>query len=345
MRKMATIRKIISIRPIEGADAIEGASVDGWNVVIKKNEYQVGDSVIYCEIDSWIPTEIAPFLSKGKEPREFEGVKGEVLRTVRLRGQVSQGLILPMSLLNRSVVEGEDVSGDLGILKYEPPIPAQLTGSVKGNFPGFIPKTNQERIQNLSAEFDQWNSRKFDWEVTEKLDGTSMTVYCRDGELGVCSRNLELKETSENSLWSIFRNSGLDKWMRNYNRNIAIQGELIGEGIQGNPYKIKGHRFMIFDIFDIDSGNHQLPYERYAAYNLFRDLVDPELVSHVPVENLDMRFSDEDIETMDHLLRYADASSFLSPSVEREGLVFKNVDNSELSFKVISNKWLLKTGN
>ena len=97
MRKLATIRRIDALTPIDGADAIECATVGGWKVVVKKGEYTVGDLAVYCEIDSWIPTELAAFLSKGKEPREFEGIKGERLRTVKLRGQLSQGLLLPLT--------------------------------------------------------------------------------------------------------------------------------------------------------------------------------------------------------------------------------------------------------
>ena len=95
-RKLATIRKIDDIGPIEGADAIEVATVGGWKVVIKKDEYQVGDLAIYCEIDSWIPTDLAPFLSKGKEPRTYNGIKGEKLKTAKLRGVCSQGLLLKL---------------------------------------------------------------------------------------------------------------------------------------------------------------------------------------------------------------------------------------------------------
>ena len=95
-RKMATIRKIDEIRPIEGADAIEAAVVGGWVVVIKKGEFRAGDLAVYLEIDSWVPHEIAPFLSKGQEPREYNGVKGERLRTVKLRGTTSQGLLLKL---------------------------------------------------------------------------------------------------------------------------------------------------------------------------------------------------------------------------------------------------------
>lgn len=99
MRALASIRKINKVMPIEGADAIEVASVDGWQVVIKKGEFKAGDIAIYFEIDSWMPTEMAPFLSKGKEPNEFNGIKGERLRTLKLRGTISQGLLLPISIL------------------------------------------------------------------------------------------------------------------------------------------------------------------------------------------------------------------------------------------------------
>jgi RNA ligase (TIGR02306 family) len=118
-RKMASIRVIDSIKPIEGADAIECAMIGGWSVVIKKGEFKVGQLAVYCEIDSWIPTELAPFLSKGKEPREFEGIKGERLKTVKLRGQLSQGLLLPLeptcANIASELFEGLDVSFPLNI--------------------------------------------------------------------------------------------------------------------------------------------------------------------------------------------------------------------------------------
>lgn len=94
MRKLASIRKIDELRPIPGADAIECALVGGWTVVVKKGEFAAGDLAVYCEIDSWIPVDLAPFLVKGKEPREFEGIKGERLRSIKLRKQISQGLLL-----------------------------------------------------------------------------------------------------------------------------------------------------------------------------------------------------------------------------------------------------------
>ena len=200
-RKLATIRVISQLKPIKGADLIEVAVIDGWEVVIKKGEFNVGDLCVYFEIDSWIPTELAPFLSKGKEPRIYRGVKGERLKTIKLKGQISQGLVLPIGILGMDYVGDElnyDVTELLNILKWEPEIPAQLAGKLEGNFPSYIPKTDQERIQNYIRNMPLAVNQ---WEVTEKLDGSSMTVYrARDiakmdggHRMGVCSRNYELK--------------------------------------------------------------------------------------------------------------------------------------------------------
>ena len=166
MRKLASIRKIADIRPIPDADAIEVAVVDGWKVVVKKGEYSVGDLAVYLEIDAWVPHALAPFLSKGQEPREYNGVTGERLRTVKLRGQVSQGLLLPLRTVfaewtdenfQKNILEDEERVGDdlteaLGIQKWEAPISPQLAGQVRGVFPtGLIPKTDQERADALNA--------------------------------------------------------------------------------------------------------------------------------------------------------------------------------------------------
>lgn len=99
-RKMASIRRLDEINPIPGADAIEAATIGGWRVVVKKGDFKAGDLAVYCEIDSWIPNSVAPFLTKpGRFPKVYNGVEGEKLRTIRLRRQISQGLLLPISVL------------------------------------------------------------------------------------------------------------------------------------------------------------------------------------------------------------------------------------------------------
>jgi len=351
VRQLATIRKIDEIRSIPDADAIECAVVGGWTVVVRKGEFAIGDWAVYCEIDSWIPTNVAPFLSKGREPREFEGVKGERLRTIKLRGQISQGLLLKVewdedlamagggSVITdkdgclRQVELTEDVNEALGILKWEASIPAELAGMVKGGFPGFMPKTDQERIQNLMAEFEDWKVHLLTWEGTEKLDGTSMTAFYNDGNFGVCGRNWELIETQSNSLWRAVRSIDLEQKLRIAHNNIALQGELIGEGIQGNPYKLKGQQFFVYDIYDIDRGVY---FNAFIRATLVRDFG----LNHAPFEYTNFVFPN-DI-TVGSLLKLAEGKSALNSSTEREGLVFKCIEDPSISFKVISNRFLLR---
>lgn len=159
-RKLATIRRIAEIKDIPGADLIQAYRVDGWWVVDSKGKYQIGTDVVYCEVDSWIPHELAPFLSKGKEPREYNGVKGERLRTVKLKGQLSQGLLLPINAIFfqpgpvYTYWKNEDVTEILNIQKWERPIPAQLRGLIKGNFPSYFRKTDQERCLSDNTIID-----------------------------------------------------------------------------------------------------------------------------------------------------------------------------------------------
>lgn len=334
-RKLATIRKIAAIEPIEGADAIEVAVVDGWKVVVKKGEFQVDALAVYLEIDSWVPTELAPFLSKGKEPREFEGIKGERLRTVKLRGQLSQGLLLsiPEDTIKGAghlVDEGLDVTEHLGILKWERPMNAQLAGMARGNFPVLVPKTDQERIQNLTRSFEQY---KLDtWSITEKLDGSSCTFYLDDeGIFHVCSRNLDLKEDEANSFWKVARKFQIEDIMRrNFMLGMAIQGEMIGESIQGNQYKTQLD-FYVYDMYNTHTGQYILPVQLKAACERLG-------LKHVPIL---VEATEIKEQTIQSILDFAEGKSFLNGS-NREGVVFKSNTVHDRSFKSISNSWLLK---
>lgn len=333
MRKLATIRKIDALRPIPDADAIETAIVGGWTVVVKKGEYQPGDLAVYCEIDSWIPHALAPFLSKGQEPRTYEGVKGERLRTVKLRGQLSQGLLLPIDVTFFRD-EGTDVSDALGIIKYEPPVPAQLAGQVRGIFPTAIPKTDQERVQNLVAEIAEYADRGLTFEVTEKLEGSSCTMYLdREDSFHVCSRNFDLQEDGNVSFWKVAAQYDVAAKMRARGlQGYALQGELVGEGVQGNVYKIKAQDFFVYDVYTNLKGRYLNALERAA---LCEDLQ----LSHVPPLDTAYVLSGN----VDDLLKYAEGRSVLHDT-EREGVVFKCNEDPSISFKAISNRYLLRHG-
>ena len=329
MRKLATVRTIDAIDPIPDADAIEVATVGGWKVVAKKGEFKKGDRAIYIEVDSWVPYELAPFLSRGKEPREYEGVKGERLKTVKLRGQLSQGLLIPCRIEDGYVDDGMDVTEALGILKWEPPSPAQLAGTVRWTFPCFIPKTGQERIQNLTTELQGWLAAGTLFEVTEKLEGSSMTAYLYNGEFGVCSRNIDLKEAEGNAFWQVARKMQLEEILRSVGGDLALQGELIGPGIQGNIYKLTEPQYRVFDVYDIHQGHYLLPFVRRGFCG---DLKIP----HVPV-----LFREQPARDIEDMLKEAHGYSALHLTF-REGLVYKAEALRGCSFKVISNAYLLK---
>lgn len=337
-RKLASIRRISDIRPIDGADKIELATVGGWNVVVGKDVgHKVGDMVVYCEVDSFLPIkEQFEFLRKNsyKKMLDQEGFR---LRTIKLRGQISQGLILPLAEtfgdFSWTAYEGMDVTERLGIVKYEPPIPAELAGKVKGGFPSFIPKTDEERVQNLTKEYEEWKYQsKHQFYVTEKLDGSSATFYLKDGEFGVCSRNLELLETEGNTFWKVARELDLENKMKSLGKNISLQGELIGEGIQGNRYNLKGQTVRFFTGFNIDK------YQRIPFIEMTVMLMEMGL-QYVPILNQEFGFLLPD--TVEGMLNYAEGKSALNDKKEREGVVVRSMDGT-ISFKAISNKFLLE---
>jgi len=333
-RKLASVVKVLDIQPIAGADAIEVATVKGWKVVVKKNEFKVGDLAVYYEIDSFLPvTPQFEFLRKSsyKKMNDKEGFR---LRTVKLKGQLSQGLLTPIPKgLLVPAKEGDDLTELLGIIKYEPPIPAELAGEIKGSFPSFIPKTDEVRIQNFESEvgIPLANERVY---ITEKIDGTSFTCYVKDGEFGVCGRNWELKETEGNSLWRMANKLNLREKLLSLKRNIAFQGELFGSGINGNWYKLNDHQLMFFTGYDIDN-QKRLPFNELL--NIFEVLE----LSSVPVIDYVTKIPDgTQAEIVEYMLLYAESNSHINDAVENEGIVVRGLEK-EFSFKAISNKWLL----
>jgi RNA ligase (TIGR02306 family) len=334
MRKLATIRYISELKPIEGADLIEVAVVDGWNCVVKKGDFEVRQMCVYFEIDSFLPLHpVFEFLRKNsyKKMGDYEGFR---LKTIRLKGVYSQGLLVPIKTLidcgllkERNFYVSEDLTQELGIQLYEPPIPAQLSGSVKGNFPSFLIKTDEERVQNL----EYYKLLEQEYYVTEKLDGSSITIYLKDDIFGVCSRNLDLIEDENNTFWKTARGLDIESKLKQNNlNNISLQGELIGEGVQGNKYKIKGHSIRFFNVFNIEKG-------KYFDFNEFKKIIEILGLQTVPI--LDENFKLPD--SRSDLLIYAEGKSILY-DVEREGIVLRTKESNRISFKAISNKFLLK---
>ena len=206
MRQLVSIQTVNAVEPIAGADAIERVRVLGWWVVAKKGDYRPGDRVVYAEIDSLLPErpEFEFLRASSFRPARVDPATGAVeqpggfrIKTVRLRGQVSQGICFPLGILPEGAPaeEGSDVTNLLGVVKWEPPLPVGMGGRIKGAFPGFLPKTDETRVQLLEETLARHRGRTF--YATEKLDGTSFTAFVFEGDYGLCSRNLWIDEADE----------------------------------------------------------------------------------------------------------------------------------------------------
>lgn len=325
MRKLVTVRRISEILPIPDAELIERARIDGWNVVVRKGEFRAGDLCIYGEIDSVFPS----------DDERFAFLEGKRLKTKKLRGVVSQGIAFPASILgNLQFKEGDEVTEILRVVKYEPPPPKGM--DAKGEFPWFIQKTDAERAQNLITELNQnLGSSAY---VSEKLDGSSITIFCRLDEgvwqTGLCSRNQELKIEGKNHFTRTTKRLNvierLEEFCKTDNRQIALQGELIGPGVQGNRYDLAETDIRFFNVFDIAE------YKK-VSFDEFVGTIEKLGMQTVPIVQ-DSYILHNDIEKY---LSEAEKKSELNPKTEREGIVFRTFDGS-FDFKSISNRFLLK---
>lgn len=353
MRKLASIQKVEEVAEIPNADAIVAIRILDWWCVAKRGEFNVGDLAVYFEIDSLLPmTEPFAFMaSRGTKQVTLDDgttVEGYRLKTVKLRGQISQGLALPVQTLlpNIELVLGNDVTSILGVHKYEPPDDGPKASNAKGYFPSFIRKTDQERCQSLRRSI--WDAYCDDvkFQVTYKLDGSSLTVFRIDESLaekyntqarvGVCSRNLELKDEEGNQFWDAVRDKLPDVYVAI--NNLAVQGELVGPKIQQNFEGVTKNLFFVYSVFDIARQEYVSPSVAEYFCKLWN-------VNHVPVmhQGITLRelFPNATQETIiSELLAYAEGPSGLNGKT-REGFVYKSLDG-KFSFKTISNLYLLK---
>ncbi len=225
----------------------------------------------------------------------------------------------------------------MGITKYEPPIPACLNGIAKGAFPSFIPKTDEARIQILQDVLDQYKGESCF--VSEKVDGSSATFYVNKGEFGACTRNFELVEDPENTIWKIARQLDIENKLRATGINTAIQGEVIGEGIQGNPLKLRGQGVRFFNVVDIDR-------RAYLSFDKFMEFIRGLALETVPIIAVDYKLEND----INVLVQMATRKSLVCPEAWAEGIVIRplmeRVDPviGRVSFKAINPEFLLKTG-
>ncbi|MCB1711011.1 MAG: hypothetical protein KDH96_00580 [Candidatus Riesia sp.] len=385
MTKLASIRNVTSIDPIKDADKIEQVWIDGWSVVCKKGEFKVGDLGLYMEVDTVIPLSHSVFeFLKDRGTRNINNKLCHRLKSIKLRGTLSQGLLLPLSYFKDIDFNVEDkfekdFGEYFGLFRYDPDIhgpgikalPAQAAGS----FPVYIPRTDQERLQNNLKVLQSEES----FEVSIKLEGSSLTVYRNINDekfpTGICSRNLKLKypeweeiksslleQNPEICINDMINNQALHmfcmykegklqnhflqvgaqylttivNYCDKYNRNLAFQFECVGPNIQGNIEGFNDYRGYLFDIFDIDKQVYLLPEER-------RKIAQELNILHVPIIDKQMVIKGKNLAEM---LSLADGPSINAKL--REGIVFKSnsyIGNCITSFKIVSNQYLLNQKN
>jgi len=362
MRKLARVETIVGLKPILGADRIELALVGGWSVIVKKGEFTKDDKCVFFEVDSFLPLRDEwDFL---KNVTTFNKNQGIRIKTMKMRGVLSQGLIMPLHILgiDEDIEIGADLTEILGVVKYEVVDTGDFkscttSGDNKSNkYPSFLPKTEQPRIQNLTEWFDRYSEEVF--EETLKLDGSSMSVSTvrqpipltrwekvknwfganiPDHEYVnlVCSRNVLLEKpltndvTQMNNYWRAFYKFGLDRIPTGF----CVQGELLAPNIQSNHEKVSSVEFYVFDVFDITRQEYLSPTRRKTFLDLYL-----EGVYYAPVIAHRMKAL---YLGLGGLLERVKGES-MNKGVISEGRVYKSVLNPEIHFKVINNDYLLK---
>ena len=373
-RKLVTIQKIDKLSKIPNADRIEVANILGWHVVVRKGEFKEGNLCVFFEVDSLLPvlpcfdflkdTGIKTIL--GEDQKEHSGYR---LKTIKLKKQVSQGLALPISILTKKHKEGDDVTKELGVIKYEryiiqnntpatripvvfpnwipvkigmfikihwPKLAVKLWGSNLKPFPSFIPKTDEIRLQTVPKVLDRHKNKKFF--ITEKIDGSSLTFFHNNGKMGVCSRKIWYPRDTTNQFWKAIIDLNIEEKFKKLG-NYALQGELVGESIQCNKLLIKGQRVYFFNVYNISTGKY-LSYKEFIAFckNLG--------VETVPI--LDNNFELKN--TVDEMVEYATKKSVINKNTWAEGIVVRPLEETQdkdlgrLSFKIVNPQFLLKYG-
>lgn len=320
----ATIQIIERVEHIDNSDFLDKVKILGWQIVVRRDEYKVGDKCVFVTIDSLLP-----------DRPEFEFMRKNKFRvkSVKLRGELSQGIVFPLSILpDQEYNIGDDVGNMLGITHYEKPIPVSMGGLVRGNFPShIISKTDEERIQNVPAIIDELKGILV--YSTLKCDGTSATYINFNGDYHICSRNNDMKLVNDNVYTKMFNKYNLMDVLNG--RNLAIQGEICGPGIQGNPMGLHELELFVFNIFDLDT-------RKYLNFNDFVNMVEELGLQSVPI--IDTFVFNH---TMDELLDMATKVKY--PNGKRaEGIVirsvvehYSNVLHGRMSVKIINNEYLL----
>ena len=348
MRQLASIQEITNIEPIENADAIELAHVLGWQCVVKKNEVSIGDKVVYFEIDSFLPIrqEFEFLRSSSYRNSELLG-EGFRLRTMKFRGQISQGLVLPITLFNEipsNIEIGTDVTELLGVRKWEIPEQATTGGTVIGNLPYDVPKTDETRVQSNPDLIKEFSN--IEYYISSKMDGSSHTLSINTDGFHVTGHNYEYKDDGKSDFYNFILSRDYKEKMINYvaNNNVkslVIQGEFCAPGIQKNPLKLTKPEWYVFTI-KIDG--------KRVGLDKMLEICKTLDMPTVPIEERGFDLPSK-YPTVESLLERADGNYTIGGG-KKEGIVIRptepihsNLVSGPLSMKVVSNKYLLKNGD
>jgi RNA ligase (TIGR02306 family) len=331
MRSLVTIQKVKGISPIPDSDFLELAHIMGWQCVVKKGEFKEGNLGVYYEVDSFLPLdERYEFLRASSYRDNADNGQGFRIRTMRMRGQLSQGLLLPLEQFPElaGCVEASDVTEKLNVKKWYIPETASSGGTIIGEHPYGIPASDEIRIQSALELLDQLNGKPF--YITTKMDGTSGIVYYIDGKIGCCSRNKEIKDEETALYWMPVYKYGLKEKLAKLGKNIVLTGEICGPGIQKNRLRLENTEWCVFDVKDWDAGRY-LPYD--DAFALCSELG----LSTVPLEERGDAF-DYDLAAL-----LEKAKGKYPSGLDKEGIVVRNtIAPKVISFKVLNNDALLK---
>ena len=337
-RKLASVQYVHDVSPIKGADRIECIGVLGWRCVAKKGEFKVGDLCVYFEIDSFLPLEerFAFLGSTSLKHSELLG-DGYRLRTQRFRGQISQGLALPLSVLPAGEWKvGDDVSELLGVRKWEVSQRASSGGTIIGTLPAWVPKTDETRVQAEPGLIDEFQGLPY--YITTKMDGTSVTMYRMDGRFGICGHNYELADDGKCSFWRWAHEHEIEEHLVAAQLdNIVIQGEFCAAGIQGNPLTLKRPAWYVFTVRDAGR-------EERLGLDGTMAVCEKAGLAMVPIEE---RGDDLPYRSVEALLERA--RGHYENGRTKEGIVVRPQEpvysptvGASLSMKVINNDYLVK---
>jgi RNA ligase (TIGR02306 family) len=331
MRSLASVQKVGSITPIEDSDFLELAHVLGWQCVVKKGEFEPGELAVYYEVDSFLPGEERyEFLRKTSWRDNADNGQGFRIKTLKLRGQLSQGLLLPLAGFPElaGCSAGDDVTEILKVKKWYVPEVANATGVIIGDRPYGIPASDEIRIQSATELLDKLANEPY--YITTKMDGTSCIVYYIDGKIGCCSRNHEIKDDEASLYWAPVYRYGLKEKLKALGKNVVLTGELCGPGIQKNKLRLQQYEWYVFDYKNYDSNV-------YVSYETMIQSCAALGVPTVPLEEKGEHFS----YTLETILEKARGK--YPSGLDKEGIVVRHRESPHLvSFKALNNDALLK---